>query len=83
MCLAVVANLEISMDKCREEIGISGMSGRFPECGNLEDFRKKLYDGADMITSDFCRWPDATDDLHNFGGKRNLTFDILQKFNVY
>ena len=39
-----------------EEIVISGMSGRFPQSVNLEEFWYNLVSGTDMITEDDVRW---------------------------
>nr|XP_033193891.1 fatty acid synthase [Bombus vancouverensis nearcticus] len=39
------------------EIVISGFSGRFPESSDIEEFKKNLFEGIDMITDDERRWP--------------------------
>uniref|UniRef100_A0A8D8QYG3 Fatty acid synthase n=1 Tax=Cacopsylla melanoneura TaxID=428564 RepID=A0A8D8QYG3_9HEMI len=36
---------------------ISGISGRFPESSDCEEFKKNLYNGVDMISNDSRRWP--------------------------
>lgn len=41
----------------REDIVISGISGRFPESANMEEFKKNLMEGIDMVTDDERRWP--------------------------
>ena len=33
-----------------EGIVISGISGAFPNCENVEEFKKQLFDGIDMIS---------------------------------
>ncbi|XP_050064418.1 fatty acid synthase-like [Aphis gossypii] len=38
------------------EIVISGISGRFPECNSTEEFKQKLYNNADLLTIDNRRW---------------------------
>jgi len=38
------------------EIVISGIAGRFPECDSTEEFKKKLYINADLLTVDNRRW---------------------------
>ncbi len=40
-----------------EDIVISGISGRFPESDNVDEFAKNLYNNVDMITEDDRRWP--------------------------
>ncbi|XP_043251796.1 fatty acid synthase isoform X1 [Colletes gigas] len=42
-----------------DEIVISGFSGRFPESMDVEEFKKNLFDGVDMVTDDARRWPSA------------------------
>lgn len=39
-----------------EDIVISGFSGRFPESLDIDEFRKNLFEGIDMITDDERRW---------------------------
>jgi hypothetical protein len=34
-----------------------GISGRFPESDNMEEFRQNLLNGVDMVTDDARRWP--------------------------
>jgi len=38
------------------EVVISGISGRFPECNSTEEFKQKLYNNADLLTVDNRRW---------------------------
>jgi len=38
------------------EVVISGISGRFPECNSTEEFKQKLYNNADLLTVDKRRW---------------------------
>ena len=40
-----------------EEIVISGISGRFPSCANIDEFWEKLLSGVELISSDDRRWP--------------------------
>lgn len=40
-----------------EGIVISGISGRYPESDNLEEFWDKLIQGVELISSDDRRWP--------------------------
>jgi hypothetical protein len=41
----------------KEEIVISGLSGRFPESDNVDEFAQNLYNNVDMIVDDDRRWP--------------------------
>ena len=38
------------------KVVISGMSGRFPECDDVNTFEEKLYRGDDFITVDNRKW---------------------------
>nr|XP_023011970.1 fatty acid synthase-like [Leptinotarsa decemlineata] len=38
-------------------IVISGISGRFPECENVEQFKEALFQGVDLISEDDRRYP--------------------------
>lgn len=40
-----------------EDIVISGMSGRFPESDNTDEFATNLYNNVDMFSVDDRRWP--------------------------
>lgn len=35
---------------------IAGITGRFPECQNIWEFQKNLYDKVDMVTDNNRRW---------------------------
>ncbi|XP_076649208.1 fatty acid synthase-like [Halictus rubicundus] len=41
----------------QDDIVISGFSGRFPESENVDELKKNLFEGVDMITNDERRWP--------------------------
>lgn len=43
----------------QEDVVISGISGRLPESDSIEEFKKNLFDGVDMVTDDERRWPDG------------------------
>ena len=43
--------------KWAEDIVISGISGRYPECESLQEFWDKLSSGVELISSDDRRWP--------------------------
>lgn len=40
-----------------EDVVITGISGRLPECDSIDEFRTKLYAGEDLVTGDPRRWP--------------------------
>lgn len=40
-----------------EDIVITGISGRYPECSNIDEFWEKLLAGVELMTSDDRRWP--------------------------
>lgn len=44
------------MDK-KFKVVISGISGRFPECNDVNTFKEKLYNGDDFVTVDDRKWP--------------------------
>jgi hypothetical protein len=41
----------------KAEVVISGLSGRFPESDNVDEFAQNLYNKVDMIVDDDRRWP--------------------------
>ncbi|RWS01532.1 fatty acid synthase-like protein, partial [Dinothrombium tinctorium] len=40
-----------------DEIVVSGISGRYPESDNIEEFWHNLINGKEMYTADDRRWP--------------------------
>lgn len=40
-----------------DDVVISGMSGRFPECDSIEEFYEKLFSGIDLVHDNDTRWP--------------------------
>ena len=54
----------------KEEIVISGISGRFPESNSTEEFWENLIGSVDMVTTNDRRWP-----IGNFRTKYD-TFEI-------
>lgn len=40
-----------------DDVVITGLSGRFPESSNVEEFAEQLFAGVDLITDDERRWP--------------------------
>lgn len=43
-----------------EDIVISGISGRYPECNNIEELVEALLKGVDLVTDDERRFPRGT-----------------------
>ena len=41
---------------CDDEIVISGISGRFPNSNNIQEFSDNLYNKVDMVDDDERRW---------------------------
>lgn len=52
-----------------DDIVISGFSGRLPESSNIEEFKKNLFDGIDMVNDDERRWPSGLHGLPTRSGK--------------
>lgn len=40
-----------------DDIVISGISGRLPECENVGEFWRALYKGEDLLTESDSRYP--------------------------
>ncbi|XP_028141037.2 fatty acid synthase-like [Diabrotica virgifera virgifera] len=53
----------------KEDIVIAGISGRFPECNNVEEFREALLQGKDLLTADDRRFPAGIKNLPKRSGK--------------
>lgn len=47
-----------------DDVVISGMSGRFPECDTIEEFREKLFSGVDLVKEDDSKWPKGEKSLN-------------------
>ncbi|RWS03476.1 fatty acid synthase-like protein, partial [Dinothrombium tinctorium] len=45
------------MKSDEEEIVVSGISGRYPESDNIEEFWHNLINGYDLYSADDRRWP--------------------------
>ncbi|CAK9827746.1 Fatty acid synthase [Anthophora retusa] len=52
-----------------DEIVISGFSGRFPESKDVDEFKRNLFEGLDMVTDDERRWPNGIYGLPARSGK--------------
>ncbi|CAH2039961.1 unnamed protein product, partial [Iphiclides podalirius] len=61
-----------------EDVVLSGLSGRLPESGSVEDFAQQLFDGVDLVTADDRRW---TPGLHGLP-ERNGKLKELSRFDA-
>lgn len=52
-----------------DDVCITGFSGRLPESSNIEEFKKNLFEGVDMVNDDNRRWPSGLYDLPTRIGK--------------
>lgn len=40
-----------------DDVVISGIAGRFPECDTVTEFQDKLLSGIDLVKENDSRWP--------------------------
>ncbi|XP_015113130.1 fatty acid synthase [Diachasma alloeum] len=67
-----------------DEIVISGISGRFPESNNLNEFRDNLMNKVDLITNDDRRWKlDHPEIPQRLGKINNLSKFDADYFGVH
>ncbi|XP_063979711.1 fatty acid synthase [Diachasmimorpha longicaudata] len=67
-----------------EDIVISGVSGRFPESDNIEEFKRNLFEGIDMVSDDERRWKRNLHGLPARNGKiKDLSSFDAQFFGVH
>jgi acyl transferase domain-containing protein len=57
----------------QEELVISGVSGRFPEADNVDEFAEHLFAGNDLITEDSRRWEPGAVYSHGRGNRTRMT----------
>lgn len=65
---------------------ITGLSGRYPECENVDEFKKNLYDGVDMVNDEPRKWRKGLYDLPSRVGKlkdKQMTNFDLNYFGVH
>lgn len=60
------------------EIVISGVSGRFPNSNNMDEFAYNLYNKIDMVDDDERRWRHVNPEIPRRSGKINN----LEKFDA-
>lgn len=69
-----------------DDVVITGFSGRLPESSNIEEFKKNLFDGIDMVNDDPRRWPKGLYDLPTRIGKiKDIDLELFdqQFFSVH
>lgn len=82
----VLLNLQSQNNMIKDDIVISGFSGRFPESSNVEEFMTHLLSGVDMVNEEPRRWPNELYDLPARLGKmkdKDLESFDLQFFGVH
>lgn len=68
------------------EVVISGVSGRFADCDDVDSFKKKLYDGENFISFDDRKWKSSISyECTSHKSKRNeyLFSDLLFKLTNF
>ncbi|XP_063374586.1 fatty acid synthase-like [Cydia amplana] len=66
------------------EVVLTGLSGRLPESGNIDEFARNLFEGVDMVTDDDRRWTPGMNGLPLRMGKlKNLTHFDAAYFNLF
>ena len=60
------------------DIVISGIAGRYPQCENIDELKEKLLGHVDMVTVNELRWPYETNGLH----KRSGRVENIEKFDA-
>lgn len=73
----IVKKIEIDLDD-ENEIVISGVSGKFPNSNNMEEFSHNLYNKIDMVDDDERRWRHTNPEIPRRSGKINN----LEKFDA-
>ncbi|XP_055591636.1 fatty acid synthase [Uranotaenia lowii] len=53
----------------RDDVCITGFSGRLPESSNIDEFKRNLMEGIDMVNDDDRRWPRGLYELPTRIGK--------------
>ncbi|KAH8379368.1 hypothetical protein KR009_004445 [Drosophila setifemur] len=61
-----------------DDIVISGMAGKFPNCSNVAEYEYKLYNKIDMVDDDERRWRHFNPEIPKRSGKINK----LEKFDA-
>lgn len=73
----IVKKVEIDFDD-ENEIVISGVSGKFPNSNNMEEFSNNLFNKVDMVDDDERRWRHTNPEIPRRSGKINN----IEKFDA-
>lgn len=46
----------VSAASAADEVVLTGLSGRLPESGSIDEFAQQLFEGVDLVTADDRRW---------------------------
>lgn len=72
---------------CDDEIVLSGISGRFPNSKNMNEFSANLYNKVDMVDDDETRWkhfhPEAPRRLGKIGGLEKFDSSFFYTLNKH
>ncbi|XP_002137899.4 fatty acid synthase [Drosophila pseudoobscura] len=68
----------IRPDSDGDDIVISGMAGKFPNCRNISEYEYKLYNKIDMVDDDERRWRHFNPEIPKRSGK----ISDLEKFDA-
>ncbi|CAH0548595.1 unnamed protein product [Brassicogethes aeneus] len=60
-----------------EEVCITGMSGSFPDCENVDELKEKLFNKVDLITDAGLRWATTNEEIPKRTGKMK----VVDKFD--
>lgn len=63
----------------QDEIVVSGISGRFPNSANMQEFADNLYNKVDMVDNDEVRWKHTHPEIPKRYGK----VQRLEKFDAF
>lgn len=63
-----------------DDIVISGMSGRFPECDSVEEFYEKLFSGIDLVHENDTRWPKGKLKWNFCWSRKSVKISYLRNF---
>ncbi|XP_017769936.1 PREDICTED: fatty acid synthase-like [Nicrophorus vespilloides] len=67
------AGIQLADAQPGEEVIIAGISGRFPNSNNVDEFRENLMNKVDLCDDDSRRWVHTHSEIPKLAGKINLT----------
>lgn len=77
---SVRASLKASINDPRDEIVISGVSGRFPSSRNMREFADNLYNKVDMVDDSEARWRHTNPIIPKRSGKNQWNREVWSLF---